>query len=160
MLSRDRYAVTILFVTPNPAYVNASPHSTKADVCFRNPWLVHVLVGGAIRQALANVGIEPEKTGTYAMMSVFRTEWPSYGYPGSSAIHHGYNAEFCAPLLAGLGVTFILRLRRATNLPAAVCLHPTTMLCTHRSRRSTPASVEAMQASFDAESLLRCRVAA
>jgi DNA mismatch repair protein MutL len=92
VMSRDRHAITALFIDLEPGLVDVNVHPAKADVRFRDPGLVRGLIIGAIRERLAASGIKPATSGAAAMMGAFNRGFDPGVRTGGPSRSSGYYA--------------------------------------------------------------------
>ncbi|MGB3503601.1 MAG: DNA mismatch repair endonuclease MutL [Mesorhizobium sp.] len=95
VMARDRHAIVALFLTLDPAHVDANVHPAKADVRFRDPGMVRGLIVGAIREALAAAGIRSSTAGATSMFGAFRPGGAANGFAYHAPLHQ--NAAAAEP---------------------------------------------------------------
>ncbi|MFB3066500.1 MAG: DNA mismatch repair endonuclease MutL, partial [Planctomycetota bacterium] len=67
VLHHGRYPVVFLFMDVDPSAVDVNVHPTKAEVRWRDPKLLHMLVAPALRRALVQADLaQPVETGEHA----------------------------------------------------------------------------------------------
>ena len=127
VLPRDRHAVTVLFLTLDPALVDVNVHPAKADVRFRDPGLVRGLIVGAIRAGAGGRGHpRGDNRRGRAMLGAFRPGAPAYGHPGPANGHRSLRSR-----LSGLD-------RRLRSRPLALSPARCAALAKAPRRHSTP----------------------
>lgn len=78
VITKDRYAVCVLFLELALEDVDVNVHPAKADVRFRDPSLVRSVIISAIKNALAGIGVRPSIAASEAMVNAFVAPNSSY----------------------------------------------------------------------------------
>ena len=105
-LPRDRHPIVALFVTLDPAEVDANVHPAKTEVRFRNAGLVRGLIVHALKDGLAREGKRTAANGGGEALNSFR---PSYAPSFAPRTNWDWRASPAAPVQgfsAGFGAGF------------------------------------------------------
>ncbi|WJW80346.1 DNA mismatch repair endonuclease MutL [Bartonella sp. TP] len=84
VITKDRYAVCVLFLELAVEDVDVNVHPAKADVRFRDPSLVRAAIISAIKNALTGVGVRPSVAASEAMANAFIAPSPPSYAPRST----------------------------------------------------------------------------